>query len=186
MWRKVGKSFVYVYIMGIYVYCVCIVHARLDLVARKGRNWERRLSRSQKHHPALQHNVNIVNIVSITLNIVILSTLSASQVSRLPGLKTFANFLIVPESVSEIWSRWKKLLVPVSENLVSRKKGLGISQNFGLTTQCTGVKLKSYIGVKFKFNSYTEDNLISETPILRFHLSRTPLQHPRTGGSPWT
>ena len=68
----------------------------------------------------------------------------------LSRLKTFANFLVVS--------------VSVLENLVLRKKVLDISQNFGLSTQCTGVKLKSYTGVK----SCTEVYLTSETPIPHF------------------
>ena len=72
------------------------------------------------------------------------------SVTRFSRLKTFPNFLVVS--------------VSVLENLVLRKKVLDISQNFGLSTQCTGVKLKSYTGVK----SYTEIHLTSETPIPHF------------------
>ena len=93
------------------------------------------------------------------------------MVSRLPGLETFAHFLVVSVSVSEnlvsdiksryryrkIWSRKKslgigidkfglvrKVSVSVSENLVSEKKSLGIVlRKFGL-----GKKLQRNNGQK--------------------------------------
>ena len=65
----------------------------------------------------------------------------------LSRLKTFANFLVV--SIGKFGLE---------------EKVLDISQNFGLSTQCTGVKLKSYTGVK----SCTEVYLTSETPIPHF------------------
>ena len=54
------------------------------------------------------------------------------SVSRLPGLETFANFLVVSVSVSENMVSKKKVSVSVSENLVSEKSlGIGIDK-FGL------------------------------------------------------
>ena len=44
------------------------------------------------------------------------------SVSRLPGLETFAIFLIVSVSVSENLVSEKKVSVSVSKNLVSEKK----------------------------------------------------------------
>merc|ERR1712105_384152 len=92
------------------------------------------------------------------------------SVSRLPGLETFANFLVVSVSVSEnlvskkksryryrkIWSR-KKVSVSVSTNLVSleksryryrkiwsRKKSFGIGlRKFGLGKKVTKKKWRN-------------------------------------------
>ena len=70
------------------------------------------------------------------------------SVSRLPGLETFANFLVVSVSVSENMVSKKKVSVSVSENLVSEKSlGIGIDK-FGLVRKVSVLVSENLVSEK--------------------------------------